>query len=295
MTPLLQQIGKHRFQLEQHPLCQQLRYRDDVSTNAYAFVPHMTFFVLGFRDILETIRVENPSNDLERSLNTHCEEDSEHWLWFLEDLQRLGMDVNYWGGNMSSILKSLWSRENYPVRDLVYRLVDHVRSCQTAAEKMIIIDCLESAFSVFINSLNVITHRNGHYQKLKYFGAHHYEDEANHSTSNWLKGENTQHQDSTYEVPSFRSQHMSKVIDDIFAGFDRVFSRWHSTLAADTMEMGWVKEEILHPHPDDCTQFLGLEKPSAINSLSSDTRNKLEEFLQKHGEQAIVKLLDTVR
>ncbi len=41
---------------------------------------------------------------------------------------------------------------------------------------------------------------------------------------------------------------------------------------------------------DDCTQFLNLEKPSAINSLSSNTRNKLEEFLQKHGEQAIVKL-----
>jgi len=36
------------------------------------------------------------------------------------------------------------------------------RNSKAAEEKMIIIDCLESAFSVFISSLNSITHKIGY-------------------------------------------------------------------------------------------------------------------------------------
>jgi len=63
------------------------------------------------------------------------------------------------------------------------------RNSKAAEEKMIIIDCLESAFSVFINSLNSITHKIGYYKILKYFGEKYYEDEASHSSGIWLVGE----------------------------------------------------------------------------------------------------------
>lgn len=230
MPTLLQQIAKNQSQLENHIFCQHLQHRKDISINAYSFVPHMTFFILGFRDILEEVRIKNPKTKIELSLNAHCDEDGDHWLWFIEDLKELNMDVDHWGGNMSSILQTLWSPNGYAVRELVYRIVAHIRASQTAEEKMIIIDCMESTFSVFINSLNVITRKNGMYDKLKFFGSQHFEAESNHASGNWLEGEK-EHDDTHYSnIQRFRLRHMSLVIDDIFEGFHQVFSYWYSTM-----------------------------------------------------------------
>ena len=190
----------------------------------------MTFFILGFRDILEEVRIKNPKSETELSLNAHCDEDSEHWLWFIEDLKELNMDVDHWGGSMSSILQTLWSPDNYPVRELVYRIINHIRTAQSAEEKMIIIDCMESTFSVFINSLNVITRRNGRYNKLKFFGSQHFEAESNHTSGNWLEGEKSHDQAHYFNIQRFRVRHMSAVIDDIFEGFDQVFDCWYNSL-----------------------------------------------------------------
>lgn len=230
MSTLLQKIAAHQAKLEQHVFCQHLIHQDDLSLNAYNFVPHMTFFVLGFRDILEEMRIKNPKNEMERSLNAHCDEDSDHWLWFIEDLNALNMDVDYWGGNISSVLQSLWSRDSFPVRELVYRIISHIKTAQSAEEKLIIIDCMESTFSVFINSLNVITHKNGRYHQLKFFGHQHFEAETNHASGNWLEGEKN-HEDLHYaNIQIFRLRHMSNVIDDIYEGFDQVFSCWYNSV-----------------------------------------------------------------
>ncbi|RYY02059.1 MAG: hypothetical protein EOO53_15155 [Gammaproteobacteria bacterium] len=232
MSTLLQKIATQQAKLENNVLCQHLVHRRDSSAAAYSFLPHMTFFILGFRDILEEARIKNPKSDVELALNAHCDEDSGHWLWFIEDLKTLNMDVNYWGGDMSSILKMLWSPESYPVRELVYRITNHIRTSKTAEEKMIIVDCMESTFSVFINSLNVITHRNGFYNKLKFFGSEHFDAESNHASGNWLEGEKQHDDDHSHysNIQLFRLSHMSFVIDDIFNGFDQVFNYWYNTM-----------------------------------------------------------------
>jgi hypothetical protein len=233
MPTLLQQIAVRQSQLENHIFCQHLLHRKDISQTAYSFVPHMTFFILGFRDILDEIRIKNPKTKTELSLNAHCDEDSGHWLWFIEDLKELNMDVDYWGGDMTSILKMLWSPDTYPVRELVYKIVSHIKASQSAEEKMIIIDCMESTFSVFINNLNTITRRNGYYSRLKFFGSHHFEAESNHASGNWLDGEkeHDNHDQTHYSnIQRFRLRHMSFVIDDIFQGFDQVFNCWYNSM-----------------------------------------------------------------
>jgi len=230
MSTLLQKIATQQAKLENHIFCQHLLRQKDISLNAYSFVPHMTFFVLGFRDILEELRITNPQSELEISLNAHCDEDSEHWLWFIEDLKTLNVDVDYWGGDLTGILSTIWSRKDYVVRKMVYDVISHIKNTKSAEEKMIIIDCLESAFSIFINSLNSITHQNGYYEKLKYFGAEHYEDEASHSTGNWLEGDKHHDESHSYDIQPFRVRHMSLVIDEIFIGFDQVFNCWYDSL-----------------------------------------------------------------
>lgn len=57
----------------------------------------MSFLVLGFKDILAFLRVPTPKNSLEASINLHVQEDSDHWLWYLADLERLGFTRESWG------------------------------------------------------------------------------------------------------------------------------------------------------------------------------------------------------
>jgi hypothetical protein len=113
-TFLLKKIADHQTTLEQHSFCQHLCQRQDISLQAYRFVPHMTFFVLGFRDILETVKVAKPVSKCELALNAHCLEDAEHWRLFIEDLQTLQMDTDYWGGDISSIFRPYGQRKTTP-------------------------------------------------------------------------------------------------------------------------------------------------------------------------------------
>lgn len=104
MKNIFTQISMHKSALAEHSFCLYLRETDNITKTSFGFVPTMTFFVLGFRDILESMRIKNPKTAVEKMLNTHCEEDSEHWRWFIDDLDTLGMNIEDWGGDVSSIL-----------------------------------------------------------------------------------------------------------------------------------------------------------------------------------------------
>lgn len=232
MNPIYARIAKHKSSLEKHPFCLHLTMAREIDGNL-DFIPKMSFFVLGFRDILETIRIDNPSTPLEEDLNLHCDEDSNHWLWFIEDLARLDMDINYWGGDINNVLQSLWSADTYEVRKHTYRVIHHINNTKSPEEKLIIIDCLECAFSVFISHLNQLTQRTGFYKKLRYFGEQHHEDEANHSMGSWLD-DNKLTSNAGNALSRFRNKYMLEIVDDIFMGFNQVFECWLSALPMET-------------------------------------------------------------
>ena len=82
-------IDHKKNQLSQNPFCLWLK-QAGLEQDALIFAPSMSYFVLGFRDILELAKRPNPKTELDFSINVHCEEDKEHWKWFLGDIQKLG-------------------------------------------------------------------------------------------------------------------------------------------------------------------------------------------------------------
>jgi hypothetical protein len=226
MNTLFQAIEAHKDALCEHNFCQYLRQNAAEHPNSFAFVPHMTFFVLGFKDMLENFRIKEPKTTIEEMINEHCNEDADHWEWFLQDLRTLKLGIEEWGGDISSAISLIWSDSNFAVRNQVYRVMHHVFQCKTPHEKLILMECLEAAFAAFVVNLNVLTQKTGHYKKLKYFGEHHFEKESDHAMGSWLD-------DTDKKVPmphqakySIRENYMQAMIDDIFAGFNQVFSAW---------------------------------------------------------------------
>ena len=83
MQTILTLIENKKQKLSTHSFCRWLEAAP-LNQDALAFAPSMSYFVLGFRDILELVKYTNPQSDLEKAINHHCEEDSEHWKWFLQ-------------------------------------------------------------------------------------------------------------------------------------------------------------------------------------------------------------------
>lgn len=227
MNTIFPLIDHYKNELTQHAFCRKLRSTTSAETRVFSFVPHMAFFVLGFRDLLEYLRVPFPRNTVDFMLNEHCKEDSDHWLWFLQDLDVLKKttELNTNKG-LTEDLRLIWGPENFAVRRLVYDIIVHINQCQNAQEKLIIVECLEAAFAAFIESLNPLTKRMGLFEQLRYFGEHHYQKESEHAMGSWLDTPEQAHKHSEIHALSIRSETMRQVVDDIFMGFESMFNCW---------------------------------------------------------------------
>jgi hypothetical protein len=121
-------IEKKQHKLNQTDFCKWLRDEKIIFNDKTAFIPAMSFFVLGFRDILRYLEYKTPQNEIEMMINTHCQEDSFHWKWFLSDMEKLGFGLHSWGSSVTDLLDKMWSDEDIPMRDMVYEtfiLINH--------------------------------------------------------------------------------------------------------------------------------------------------------------------------
>lgn len=245
MNKVFAAIEQHKNHLAEHSFCQHLRNSEYPDKSIFSFVPLMSFFVLGFRDLLEYLRVPFPSNQTEFLLNEHCTEDSDHWLWFLHDLETLELPDSAWGGEkISDSLHLIWAPQNAAIRRQIYDIIVLINNCKNAQEKLVIIECLEAAFAAFIESLNVLTKRMGVYQQLVYFGEHHYDKESEHTMGSWLDSAEPKTKKAARAEATIRSSQMEQMIDDIFQGFEAMFSCWEKgieTSQQDSVRVAWLQ------------------------------------------------------
>lgn len=225
-------ISTCSLQLNSHNLIAQM---SGDNNKILRFAPSMAFFVLGFRDLLEISKVANPKTKNDHSLNKHCSEDANHWLWFINDVNALAA-MNIIDGqsfdNRNTVLQHLWADANYSVRLHTYTIAGYLLNAKSTEEKLVIIDCLEAAFSVFMSGLNQHTQKNGLYDKLRYFGRDHHIDEASHSQGSWLDV------DHAKKYTSYSSDPMLKgTISKIFDGFNQCFDVWFEALELTSTEV----------------------------------------------------------
>jgi hypothetical protein len=186
----------------------------------------MTFFVLGFRDVLSYLKRKNPQTFWDHTINLHCEEDSNHWLWFIDDLQRIGVRETNWGKDFSELLLTTWSENGFASRDMIYSLVHFAKDTADPMVHLALIESLEAAFAVFINALMPQIEKREWQHELRYFGNHHHEEESNHALGSWV-GENDHDQElRKVALTSDQNKQANFVVEEIFSRFNIVFKSW---------------------------------------------------------------------
>jgi|GEM_PF-1720701 len=184
------------------------------------FVPRMLFFVLGFKDLMQMVRYEDPQTDLEKSVNIHSDEDSFHWEWYLKDLTY----ISGWFKNseVSDVISGVWDSDTYEVRKTIYMFSKYIQEYTDPVARMLMIEVLEMTFDKFKEALHPILKDADLYDQLKYFGKAHQETEENHTTGisdDEIIG-------LINKLPEGLKQQMIKIVNELFDQMYKMASNW---------------------------------------------------------------------
>ncbi len=224
MQSIFKMIEEEKAKLSQHELIEWLGN----SNQPLTFVPAMTFFVLGFRDVLSYVKRKNPKDIWDHSINVHCEEDANHWLWFIEDLQKIGVSETTWGNDFTQLLTSTWSEAGYSSRDMVYTLIHYAKTNTDPFVNLAMIESLEAAFAIFINALMPQIEKRGWQTELRYFGSRHHEDESNHALGSWIGETSIDNELKNIVLSPLQKSQAITIVSDIFIKFHTVFESWYN-------------------------------------------------------------------
>lgn len=227
MQLIIELISQEQNKLAQSNLCQWLSEGNNQKEDKLLFIPSMTFFVLGFRDILNFIKIENPQTTLDFLINNHCDEDMDHWRWFLSDLEQLGFSLNSWGDNINHVFQSVWADENFRTRAMIYETIALIRSKNSPELSLVMIEVLEAAFGIFINSINPLIKESNLYHELTYFGKHHQDQEESHSAGSWTGDSKPDEIIENIQLSPQQREEAKEIVTNFFNRFHGLFDCWY--------------------------------------------------------------------
>lgn len=232
MDLLIEKIELRMADLEKTRLCRWLSESDiDPREDRFSFTPSMLFFVLGFKDILKAMKVKNPKTPMELELNQHCEEDLDHWRWYLSDLRKMGFSqVSSWGEEVNDIFALMWSDESQPVRELVYSTIHMVKKYNDPVISLAIVEILEAAFGVFMRHMLVPIRQARAFTHLSYFGKTHFDKEAAHARGSWDESGRVGYDQTSHQILEEDVRRIAEgLVDELVGQFINVFDYWYET------------------------------------------------------------------
>lgn len=192
-----------------------------------SYVPHMLFFIMGFKDMLQELNKPESKDHVQEHVNEHCREDNGHWKWFLRDLENLQIKENIYLKNNTSLCSDMWSDENMQIRQMVYKAMHYCFLCETPAQRMVILEVIEAIFSVYVENMNVLVKQMGKYEDLLFFGRVHHQAESNHSNGSWLDG-GKKHVEVEPDMSEMEKEMSIGMVNGLFDAWDIMASRWHA-------------------------------------------------------------------
>lgn len=180
MKHVLRHIFDRKRDYARLPLFERMRDEALHPRERLAFYPCMAFFILSFGDLNKIVLRSDCAQDVyQQMVNVHTFEDDHHWPWYLEDLTKLGFDVEARG---SDWMRFLWGEETLMNRTLMCRLTGLVERA-SSVERLVLIEAIEETgnvlFSAMLPLAQALEQELG--VSLRYCGPFHFERESGHT------------------------------------------------------------------------------------------------------------------
>jgi hypothetical protein len=181
MKEVLAFIEKKKQDFSQLRLFKYLENKSIDPKQRLAWAPCVTPFAMSFGQLNKYDLRKVPTDDpIQKLINKHTYEDDHHWEWFLEDLEKLGLNHSM---KFSDAMRFFWGEETYKTRQVCHQIALYTFQ----AEPVVVLAALE-AIEATGNVVLALTAQVAKElqqttkQSYLYFGQHHFRVETGHTT-----------------------------------------------------------------------------------------------------------------
>ncbi len=180
MKEVLAFIEQKKQEFAQLPLFQYLQDKSIDPKQRLAWVTCVTPLVMGFGQLNKyDLRKEPTDNPIQKLINKHTYEDDNHWEWFLEDIEKLGLNHSM---KFNDTVRFLFGEETYKTRQVCHQIALYTFQ----AEPIVVlaaVEAIECTANVSIGLSALVTQELQQITKqtYRYFGQYHVCVEADHT------------------------------------------------------------------------------------------------------------------
>lgn len=181
-----------------------------------SFAPCAAPFIMSFGELNKCVLRNEPTEDaLQQLINKHTYEDDHHWVWFLGDLRKLGLDKPM---RFTDVLRFVWGQETIRTRELCRKLIE-AASKATPIQKLIVIEVIEATAQVAASHIAPVAKELASSTKktYRYFGEQHLEAESGHAADSPESEEFIQN----LKLSAQELIQAYKVVDEVFDVFSK--------------------------------------------------------------------------
>ncbi len=224
MRDVLELIEQKRQEFIHLPFFKFLQDRSIDLKKRASGIPFWAHFVMSFKDLNAYVLREEPTTDpIQAMINQHTYEDASHWVWYVKDLDVLGIDHSL---RFTDALRFLWSEETQKARQLSY---DLLRLCASQTEpvlRLVIVEAIEATGTTALSEglvqlsqeLQELTHK-----RPLYFSDHHLRVETGHIQAGLENGDEEQFFDSIQLTDDQRAKAF-ELVETVFEYFIRFYN-----------------------------------------------------------------------
>ncbi|HEY0467738.1 MAG TPA: iron-containing redox enzyme family protein [Polyangiaceae bacterium] len=204
------EIDRRRQKFATHPFLRALEGPGTLESFR-RFAPRVAFFVMAFQDVLRLTHCLSSDPAIKEIARIHAGEDRGHEQWYLNDLERLGVQLD---------VRSLFSEHHDLTRDVAYGQISHVMRAAHDQTRLAVALSLEAIGSECFGRAIAFLDRVGSSAKLEYFARKHQAIEQGHQVFET----DTQGQLAHIPVPEAAVVEVLEAIDNTFAGMTALMS-----------------------------------------------------------------------
>jgi hypothetical protein len=181
MKEVLALVEKRKQEFAQLPFFRFMQDKSIDPRQRLAWAPCVAPFAIGFGQLNRfDFRKEPTDEPIQKLINRHTYEDDHHWVWFLEDLEKLGLNHLM---KFSDAMRFYWGEETYKTRQVCHQIALYTFRSEPVVV-LAAIEAIEATGNVALavtaqvaQELEQITR-----QKYRYFGEDHFCVETGHTT-----------------------------------------------------------------------------------------------------------------
>lgn len=219
MKSVLDFIEEQKQEFSQLPLFEFMRDENIDPRQRLSWAPWVAPYAMNFGDLNKYILRQEPTTDkIQAMINVHTYEDDHHWIWFLEDLEKLEFNPSL---KYSDTLRIMWSKQTEKSRLICNKLGLLIESQSDTLLKLAISEAIEATGHVVLFLTSEVSKQLQPLNKInyRYFGPPHFAVETGYP----IGKENVEEFIKSLELTEETRQQAFVLVETVFDLFTEMF------------------------------------------------------------------------